>query len=555
MCKWIPDVTVRKASMILWVTGTVLSGSSCSESDSVAPSSPGAESPVSSEKERQAADLGPPSGAEAARFSASLSATAASGMTIPYAPKPGPFAHALPPCDDCIMVSGAPIGFSFTFYGSIYTDFYISSNGFIGFGPAGSSGCCSGQPIPSSDGINNIIAAAWTDLYSPGGGGVFYETRGQAPNRYLIVAYQQIPWCCEFGVDRVTSQIVLYEGTNAIEIHTGHQSSGHIYTQGTEDANGALASFLPGRVAANYALTNDAVRFTTFGNFWTERAPLPASRQRPASASAGGTLYLLGGLNSAGTAQRGVFGYSPSSNSWTTKAPLPAPRFGAGAAAISGKVYLPGGLDPNGKPTRSLYAYTTSTNSWATKAMMPVASGCGGSVAISGKLYVFSGCTLLSTGVQVSAGLLHRYDPGTNSWTKLASAPESHFSPVVAMLNGRLYIAGGNNSSGSATARVDMYDPATNSWATLAPMPTARVAATGMATGGFLYIMGGRTGSTYLSSSLAYNPVTDSWSVRATMPSARSGLAGSLVVSDGKFYAVGGRNSTTVVATNQRYTP
>ena len=554
MCRSASDITTRRAGFALWLAAAVLM-SSCSDSDTVAPSAPGAESPTLTEKERQAVDLGPAVAAEGSGFSASVSAMLAAGMAIPYAPKPGPFAHALPPCDDCMMAIGAPIGFSFTFYGNAYTQFNVSSNGFISFGAAGSSGCCSGQPIPSNDGVNNIIAAAWTDLFPAGGGGVFYETRGQAPNRYLIVAYQQIPWCCEFGVDRVTSQIVLYEGSNAVEIHTGHQSAGHIYTQGVEDANAALASFLPGRVAANYALTNDAVRFTTFGNFWTDRAPLPSARQRPAAASVSGTLYVMGGLNGSSVAQRSVFAYSPSANSWTTKAMLPAARYGTGAAVISGRIYVAGGLDPSDNPTRTLYAYNPGTNTWATRATLPAASGCGGSAVIGGKLYTFSGCTLLSTGVKISAGLLHRYDPSTNTWTRLASAPEAHFSPVVGALNGRLYVAGGNNGSGATTSRLDMYDPATNTWTTMSPMPTARVSATGMAAGGFLYVIGGRTGTNYLSSSIAYNPLTDAWTVRAPLPTARAGLAGSLIVSDGRFYAVGGRNSSTLLGTNQRYTP
>jgi len=38
-----------------------------------------------------------------------------------------------------------PIGFNFWFYGNAYTDFYISSNGFIGFSPGMSNGCCTGS--------------------------------------------------------------------------------------------------------------------------------------------------------------------------------------------------------------------------------------------------------------------------------------------------------------------------------------------------------------------------------------------------------------------------
>ncbi|NQV14100.1 choice-of-anchor D domain-containing protein, partial [bacterium] len=71
-------------------------------------------------------------------------------------------------------VSGPyPLGFDFDFYGNTYTEFFLSSNGFIRFGESGSSGCCSGQPLPFPDDINNIIAWAWRDGYPFGN--TYYE--------------------------------------------------------------------------------------------------------------------------------------------------------------------------------------------------------------------------------------------------------------------------------------------------------------------------------------------------------------------------------------------
>jgi subtilisin family serine protease len=289
---------------------------------------------------------------------------------------------------------------------------------------------------------------------------------------------------------------------------------------------------------------------------WTNRAALPSARHQPVAAAVGGILYVIGGLNSTGTAQRTVYGYTPSTNTWATKAQLPAARYGGGgAAAINDKIYVAGGFDLTGKPTRTLYVYTPATNTWATKAQMPAASSCGGPAALSGKLYVFSGCTLLSTGAQTSAALLHRYDPGTNSWASLRSAPETHFSPVVAAISGRLYVAGGNGSGSTQTGRLDAYTPATNTWSTLSPMPTPRVAAAGGAVAGLLYTVGGRSGSVYLGTFEAYNPSTGTWSARAAMPAARAGLGASLISVEGRFYVVGGRNANGVLATNQRYTP
>ncbi|MFT5602639.1 MAG: hypothetical protein ACI9N1_002898, partial [Flavobacteriales bacterium] len=79
------------------------------------------------------------------------------------------------------------VGFDFTFFGNTYSDFYISSNGFISFDATVSQGCCSGGTFPAADAVNNVIAWAWNDLYPPGGGSITYETVGTAPNRRLLV--------------------------------------------------------------------------------------------------------------------------------------------------------------------------------------------------------------------------------------------------------------------------------------------------------------------------------------------------------------------------------
>ena len=136
---------------------------------------------------------------------------------------------------------------------------------------------CIGGLLPSDDGVNNIIALAWTDLYPPGGGQISYETRGSAPNRRLIISYTAVPWCCEVGVDRVTSQVILYERRSLIEIHTTHQDAEHIYTQGVENADGTVAAFLSGRMAADYGLVNDAVRF----RHEVGRSDCPTNTRRP----------------------------------------------------------------------------------------------------------------------------------------------------------------------------------------------------------------------------------------------------------------------------------
>ncbi|MDC8003310.1 HYR domain-containing protein [Aureisphaera galaxeae] len=159
------------------------------------------------------------------------------------------------------QVSGAlPIGFSFDFYGNTYTDFYISSNGFVTFNSSTDSGCCEGQQLPNTSTPNNLIALAWDDLFPPGAGSVSYETIGTAPDRILIIDFTDVPACCD-STPIVTSQIKLYEGSNIIEIHSADVTSNNGMTQGIENIDGTQATIVSGRNFDSWAVTNDYVAF------------------------------------------------------------------------------------------------------------------------------------------------------------------------------------------------------------------------------------------------------------------------------------------------------
>lgn len=176
-------------------------------------------------------------------------------------------------------VSGAlPIGFSFNFFGNLYSNFYISSNGFITFSANQPNGCCVGQSLPNNALPANMVAFAWNDLNpSVNASTVRYFTYGTAPNRQLVVAYNTNHY--NGTAFPMRGQIILYEGTNVIEIHAEVITSVAINptTQGIENLAGNLAYTPAGRNAAVFGITNDAVRFTPFTNIlynWTPSADL-----------------------------------------------------------------------------------------------------------------------------------------------------------------------------------------------------------------------------------------------------------------------------------------
>ncbi|WP_025663033.1 T9SS type A sorting domain-containing protein [Aquimarina megaterium] len=163
--------------------------------------------------------------------------------------------------DDDEVSEALPIGFEFGFYGNLYTEFYISSNGFITFSDEGEDGCCGWNPLPDASTPSNLIAFDMTDLNPTEGGTIRYTTIGTAPNRIVIIDFDAVHYY-DTTPDATTTQIKLFEGTNRIEIHaTSTFDSGNDKIQGIENIDGTAAVVVPGRNAAVWSTTNDYVAF------------------------------------------------------------------------------------------------------------------------------------------------------------------------------------------------------------------------------------------------------------------------------------------------------
>lgn len=178
---------------------------------------------------------------------------------IPFAPVPGAGTGVV--LGDDQVTAALPIGFSFEFFCNVYTNFYISSNGFITFNPGAANGCCSGQSLPNALTPDNLVALGWEDLNPSQGGTIEYFTTGTAPNRKLVVNFTNIPHY--FNQDPITIQAILYETSNFVEVHTTTvvNGPGELMTQGIENVGGTIGYAVPGRNSTAWNATNDAFRF------------------------------------------------------------------------------------------------------------------------------------------------------------------------------------------------------------------------------------------------------------------------------------------------------
>lgn len=173
------------------------------------------------------------------------------------------------------------LGFSFNYYGNVYTQVLLSTNVYIYFniGEAGQYSVWPiGNAIPTtaSGTPQNAIMGPWHDVDpSVGTTGIMsYATFGSAPNRYFVFNFCNVPM---FSCNNLlfTGQIILYEGSNIIETHITEKVVCSTWNAGAaihglHDSNGTLASVVPGRnFPTVWTTTNEGKRFTPDATFST----------------------------------------------------------------------------------------------------------------------------------------------------------------------------------------------------------------------------------------------------------------------------------------------
>lgn len=144
-------------------------------------------------------------------------------------------------------VTGAiPIGFNFDMYGDTVSDFYVCSNGFIYFTPnPAMTGAQSrtAQTLPDATVPNGIIALFMDDLDPSAGGTIRYQVFGSAPNRKLVVEFDDVPYWDT--TDLNSGQIHIYETVNLVEIHVAVATDGGDKTLGIESIAGDAGTTHP----------------------------------------------------------------------------------------------------------------------------------------------------------------------------------------------------------------------------------------------------------------------------------------------------------------------
>lgn len=164
-----------------------------------------------------------------------------------------------------------PLDFPFCFFGQTYQNIVIGSNGLVTFNAASANGACPwsfNQQAPTNAIPTNSIFGVFHDINPATCGNIRYATYGEAPCRTFVISFDNV---CLFSCTSLqsSSQIVLYEFTNVIEVYNVNKpacawNSGSSLI-GIQNQAGTVAFVPPGRNTGNWSASNEAWRFVPNG--------------------------------------------------------------------------------------------------------------------------------------------------------------------------------------------------------------------------------------------------------------------------------------------------
>jgi len=168
------------------------------------------------------------------------------------------------------------LGFEFCFFGDTYSQILIGSNGVLSF-ELENSGTGNGFSLDSGDSLPNSSNSTLTeanifgvshDIDPSVCGDINYVVLGASPSRQFVVNYSEV---CHYGTScnslKSSSQIILYESSNAIDVNIYNKPSCTSWNDGLavvgiQNIDDTIAYTPPNRNTSVWDTTDEFWRFT-----------------------------------------------------------------------------------------------------------------------------------------------------------------------------------------------------------------------------------------------------------------------------------------------------
>ena len=213
-----------------------------------------------------------------------------------------------------------------------------------------------------------------------------------------------------------------------------------------------------------------------------------------------GKLYSLGGRG-----ERPVEEYNPTTNTWTKVAEAPLEISHFQAVTFKDEIWVVGAFTggyPHETPIPEILIFNPSTKAWRKGPALPENRhrGSAGVFVKDDKIYMV--CGIQDGHWDGFVSWFDVLDPKTGKWTPLPDAPRARDHISAALVNDKLYLAGGRTSHAkinrvidTTIKEIDVFDFKTQTWTTLETgIPTERAGNSNLGIGPYLVVMNGESG-------------------------------------------------------------
>ena len=212
-----------------------------------------------------------------------------------------------------------------------------------------------------------------------------------------------------------------------------------------------------GRDPSGWRVTNEIAVWERKGvsHQWTHPyPPMPTPRRSPAVATHNQWLVVAGGCDVCYNDLAAVDLLNTDTRQWLSTTPLPVKCSHVTTAIVQDKLYLVGGsLTTTLVVSLPDLVSTDSANtakSWRTLSSPPLERSAA--ITLHGALLAVGGCH----GNDRSTAI-HAYQPDRNNWKQVGELPTARSECACTLLpSGELLVAGGYDSNGNRTSRVDV---------------------------------------------------------------------------------------------------
>jgi hypothetical protein len=231
-------------------------------------------------------------------------------------------------------------------------------------------------------------------------------------------------------------------------------------------------------------VSNEIYKYNLASDSWSVFAVSSIPKRYASSAVVDGHLYVFNGQLADGTINPAVEKISLSDGSSAFLSNNPQPCRSAGAASWNGKIYSFGGRNSQGNYSNKVLEFNPQTDDWVEIAEMPIAAETEG-VILNDQLYVLGGFN------GSTSNRIDIYNFTTDTWEPPLTMPYGISAHATAQTGNRIYLVG----DFSNLTLLAYFDTSDNSFNALSSNLSPRRHCAAEVIDGKLYVAGGNTSS------------------------------------------------------------